>query len=286
MLLQIGGHTVSVEGGCAERFLSQYNGAKPFIVGDAEPEWKIRFGIDISDERATVLSDFVFSEINADCIFSCNGDAYYFKIYEKGAPEHLVSMMYRSGSDCVEATVCHNPSALRFAIWFAYSMLSAQVGTTFVHSSVIVYKERAILFLGESGTGKSTHTRLWLNNISGAHLLNDDSPVLSVEDGKPYVYGSMWSGKTPCYVARRFPLSAVVRLSQAPKNEIRSLSIPEAFAALQPSLPPALMQDERFADMLVGIISDTISVVPSFRLGCLPNADAARLSCKTVFGPL
>ena len=155
---------------------------------------------------------------------------------------------------------------------------------TFVHSSVIVHKGGAVLFLGESGTGKSTHTRLWLKNIPDAHLLNDDSPILTIEEGRPWVYGSPWSGKTPCYVARRFPLKALVRLSQAPQNAMRRLSVPEAFAALQPSLPPALMQDERYADLLIDVVSDVISVAPAYHLSCLPDADAAQLSCKTIFG--
>ena len=140
-----------------------------------------------------------------------------------------------------------------------------------------------MLFLGESGTGKSTHTRLWLENIEGSHLLNDDSPVLAIENGRPMVYGSPWSGKTRCYIPYHFPLAAIVRLSQAPSNSIRLLSVPEAIAALQPSLPPALMQDESFADQLFAIISSTIKRVPAFHLACLPDETAARMSQEAVF---
>lgn len=283
MLLRIGGHTVSVVGDCAERFLSSYAGAKPFVVTDATPEWTVRFGVDLPETSGIVLNRFVFSEIECDCQFGRNGDTYLYDMFENTSGRRLVQMRYEAGSDCVEATECNNTSALRFALWFAYSMLAVKAKTTFVHSSVIVYKGRAVLFLGESGTGKSTHTRLWLNNIEGSHLLNDDSPVLAIEDGMPVVYGSMWSGKTPCYFSRRFPLAAVVRLSQAKENRIRRLSVPEALGALQPSLPPALMQDEMFADSLIDIVSDTIRCVPVYHLGCLPDAEAARLSCKTIF---
>ena len=51
-------------------------------------------------------------------------------------------------------------------------------GVVAIHSSVLTYREAAILCLGESGTGKSTHTRLWRENIEGAGLLNDDSPFV------------------------------------------------------------------------------------------------------------
>lgn len=284
MLLRIGGHTVEINGECAERFLSHYGGAKPFIVEDTSPEWTVRFGVELPDASGNILNRFIFSEIGSECVFSRNSDTYHFEMYETTSRSRLVGVRYCAGEYLVEATDCNNNSALRFALWFAYSMLAAQASTTFVHSSVIVYKGDAVLFLGESGTGKSTHTSLWLKNIDGAHLLNDDSPVLAIEGGEPVVYGSPWSGKTPCYFPYRFPLAAVVRLSQAKENRIRRLSIPEALGAMHPSLPPALMQDEFFSDFLIDIISSTIVSVPAFHLDCLPDNDAARLSCQTIFG--
>ena len=100
-----------------------------------------------------------------------------------------------------EVWICGNLSArlYRFALWVGYGLMTLPYGTIAVHSSCIVYRDRAVLFLGESGTGKSTHTRLWREHVEGAFLLNDDSPVLRVEDDVVRVYGSPWSGKTPCY---------------------------------------------------------------------------------------
>jgi ABC-type oligopeptide transport system ATPase subunit len=152
-----------------------------------------------------------------------------------------------------------------------------------VHSSTIVHQGKAVLFLGESGTGKSTHTRLWLKSIPDAHLLNDDSPVLAMENGEAVVYGSPWSGKTHCYHQLRFPLAGVVRLSQAPYNSIRRLSVVESFSALHPSCPPALAQDDMFQDLMVDMLSDVLSVVPVFHLECLPDEDAAWTSHDAIF---
>ena len=61
--------------------------------------------------------------------------------------------------------------------------MTCRKDTLAIHSSCIVYRDKAVLFLGESGTGKSTHTRLWRENIPEAVLLNDDSPMIRVEDG-------------------------------------------------------------------------------------------------------
>ena len=153
-----------------------------------------------------------------------------------------------------------------------------------VHSSVVVRDGRAVLFLGESGTGKSTHTRLWLNNLDGSWLLNDDSPFIAVEQGQAVVYGSPWSGKTPCYRPERVPVAGIVRLSQAPHNRIRRLSPVAAFGALYPSLPPAFAYDEYLTDRLCALASSVLERVPVYHLECLPDRAAAELSCRTVLG--
>ena len=287
VVLKLGSRLFGFEGPCVERFLTSYAGSAPFIVKEGEASLKVVCGgatpSDYTPADDTLLYDFMFEEIGSRCLFFCLGDEYRFRMLSPDGKGALIEMCYRRGADTVETSCCDNPSVLRFALWFAVSMLSAPVHQTFVHSSVIVYRGRAVLFLGESGTGKSTHTSLWLNNIEGSRLLNDDSPILAIEDGVPMIYGSPWSGKRPVYVPRSFPLAAAVRLSQASSNTIRRLRFPEDFAALQPSLPPALMQDTFFTDSLVDILSTTLERVPLFHLQCLPDAFAARMSCDAVF---
>ena len=93
------------------------------------------------------------------------------------------------------------------------------------------------MFLGHSGTGKSTHSSLWLKYIQGTALVNDDNPVVRVlEDGEVRVYGSPWSGKTPCYRNVSYPVGAIVKLDQAPYNEIQPLKGIRAYAAVVPSI--------------------------------------------------
>jgi hypothetical protein len=142
----------------------------------------------------------------------------------------------------------------------------------------------AVLFLGESGTGKSTHTRLWREHIGGAFLLNDDSPFLRVEDGKVWAYGSPWSGKTPCYKQERYELKGCVRLSQAPYNRIRKLPVLQAYGAIHPSCPPEFAYDGVLYDHVSSFINRLLSAVPFYHLACLPDGAAAQLSCQTLFG--
>ena len=141
-----------------------------------------------------------------------------------------------------------------------------------------------MLFLGESGTGKSTHTRLWREHIEGAVLLNDDSPMIRVEEGKVWAYGSAWSGKTPCYKNERYELKACVRLSQAPHNQMRKLSVLQAYGAIHPSCAPEFAYDANLYDKVSQIIGQILSAVPFYHLACLPDREAALLSCKTIYG--
>ncbi|MBO6066250.1 MAG: transposase, partial [Lachnospiraceae bacterium] len=95
---------------------------------------------------------------------------------------------------------------------YAYCLMDNHVHLL-MHASVTMHAGKGYLFLGKSGTGKSTHSQLWINNIEGCELLNDDNPVLRVEDdGSVRVYGSPWSGKTPCYRNLDVPVGAIVDL--------------------------------------------------------------------------
>ena len=146
-------------------------------------------------------------------------------------------------------------------------MAFVQDGCSAVHSSTIVWDGEAVMFLGESGTGKSTHTRLWLDNISGAELLNDDSPFVACDDEGAKVYGSPRSGKTPCDKNECYPLRAMVR----------------ATGALLPSLPPAFVFDKALENALLGVLSKVLGKVKVYHLECLPDIAAAELSFITVF---
>ena len=150
-----------------------------------------------------------------------------------------------------------------------------------MHSSVIEKDGRAFLFMGKSGTGKSTHSRLWLEHIEGSSLLNDDNPIVRIIGDKVMAYGSPWSGKTHCYKNQSVPLKAVVRLSQAPYNKI-TRNIPlQAYASLMPACS-CMRWDRTSTDALHKTVEKVISKVACWHLECLPDADAAHTCHKSV----
>lgn len=279
----IANHRIRIEGDEVVSMLRTMTGFPVFEIAEGEPEWEIVFGCSIQKpDHWTELYQFVFEVDMTSCVFAKTDDAYYFIMEPKDMDCPPLLMRYCGGGR-VEATVGLEPMLLRFALWMAVGLLSASSKMVLIHSSVIVHQNKAVLFLGESGTGKSTHTRLWLKHIPDSHLLNDDSPILAVEDGVPVIYGSPWSGKTHCYHQLRFPLAAAVRLSQAPYNKIHRQNVIESVSAIYPSCPPALVQDGRYQGLIVDMLSVVLSAVPVFHLECLPDEDAAKTSHDAIF---
>ncbi|WP_407449062.1 hypothetical protein [Fibrobacter sp.] len=179
--------------------------------------------------------------------------------------------------------------ALNNSLMVLYALATAGLGTALFHSAVVSYKGRGYMFLGKSGTGKSTHARLWLKYMVGSELMNDDNPVVRFFDHGPdesraVVYGSPWSGKTPCYRNVQAPVGGIVLLSQAPYNKIVRLKGVQAYAALVTSIS-GKRWDKSVADGLHATENALAKNVPVWHLECLPDEAAAKLCNENVSGP-
>ena len=121
-----------------------------------------------------------------------------------------------------------------------------------------------------------------MENIEGSELLNDDNPVLRVTDsGEVRVYGSPWSGKTPCYRNLDVPVGALVDLHQAKKNVIRRQTIAEAYASIYMSFSGYRFM-KGMNDGLHATNEKIVTTVPCFSLECLPDAEAAFVCYQAV----
>lgn len=167
--------------------------------------------------------------------------------------------------------------AIDNALMLLYAFTTATHRTLLFHASVIMREAQAYLFLGHSGTGKSTHAQQWLKAFPDAELINDDNPVLRVlDDGSVRVYGSPWSGKTPCYKATSSPVRALVQLAQAPQNDFRLLRPAQAYPYILSSVS-GLKMLPHMMDALYGTIAQLLESTPVGFLDCLPEPSAATL---------
>lgn len=113
---------------------------------------------------------------------------------------------------------------------FVY-ILGREKNTMFIHGSSVVYKEKAILFTAKSGTGKSTHRRLW-EKLGNAVALNDDKNVIVNKDDTLYLYPNPWSGKHHIDNNIIAPLGAIIILYQSKDNVVKRITPSEAIKYL------------------------------------------------------
>lgn len=241
---------------------------------------------DPNEETYTELSAFPFEAADAKCRFGRTRHGYLLRMTSRDGKHSTRFFKAFDSAEVYSDLLVGHPTAdqtrMRFGLWIMFGLAIAHEAIA-IHSSTIEYRERAVLFLGESGTGKSTHTRLWQEHIPGARLLNDDSPIIRMQNGSATVFGSPWSGKTPCHRNIARPIAGIVRLSQAPYNELKKLSPLRSIGSLLPSCPPAFAYDTDLQDCICRTLSDILTQVPVYHLACLPDRAAASLCCTTIF---
>ena len=164
------------------------------------------------------------------------------------------------------------------SLMIQYTFATAGLGTLLLHASVTRYQGRGNLFFGVSGTGKSTHSRLWHEFVPGSDLMNDDNPVIRFEGDDCLVYGSPWSGKTLCYRNVVAPVNALVRLEQYPENRIERLHSLQAYASIIAAVS-TIRWNHDVMSLLVPTIERVAMTLPCYQLKCRPDEEAVRV-CK------
>ena len=277
----IAGHTIQISGEELsflpgfDYFISKKSADKPLLI--------INTKMPVKDWDTPPVFTSEYEESSYD--LSVRNDAFLFRM-KQPTEDYLLAEILRKDDGYLSAIFMDgifNKVSLGYIYWLLFGVAALSRQTVSIHSSAVTYRGKSILFLGESGTGKSTQTRLWLNHLPETELLNDDSPFIRIEaDGSIQVHGSPWSGKTPCYKNTHTPVAAFVRLSQAPYNRIRRLTGIEAIGALLPSCPFAFAYDKQLSESIYSIISLILNQLHVYHLECLPEVNAAQLVYSTL----
>lgn len=256
----------------------------PFTVRDSSGESEMVFEVNVARQNGRVefTEDTRQVEEGQSIICGRNGDGE--NVFEFLLGEKLTGTLICSDDFCkARVLLCEfSPKfALNNSLMIMYALASASKNVALFHSAVVTYKDRGYMFLGKSGTGKSTHARLWLAHVDGTELLNDDNPVVCLRQDGAWVYGSPWSGKTPCYINKGVRLGAIVDLKQTPYNKIRRIEGIEAYLALLPSIS-GMRWNKEIADGLHQTENELAKNVSMFHLDCLPDEAAAKICCEMV----
>lgn len=171
-------------------------------------------------------------------------------------------------------TVSQRQFGLNNAMMMAYAFAGACHGTLLIHASLIRKDGVAYAFIAKSGTGKSTQTGNWLKMIPECDLMNDDNPVVRMVDGKAMIYGSPWSGKTPCYRQVKAPLGAVSLISRDTTNWVEKVSPIKAFKELISSCS-AMKWDKKTFRGVCDTVSAVVASTGNYTLHCTKEPESA-----------
>ena len=160
------------------------------------------------------------------------------------------------------------------AVYRKIAQVLVQKNVLLMHGAVVAVDGQAYLFTAKSGTGKTTHTRLWLRQFGvRAVMVNGDKPLIHITHKGATVYGTPWDGKEHLSRNIACPLKAVCILTRSETNHIERISPKEALTMLcQQSYRPAQPAALRKTLALVDLLS---SSVPLYKLGCNMEPEAA-----------
>ncbi|MBR1554793.1 MAG: hypothetical protein IJ644_05285 [Oscillospiraceae bacterium] len=155
--------------------------------------------------------------------------------------------------------------------------------TFLFHGSVIAVDGQAYLFTAKSGTGKSTHTRLWREMLGEkAVMVNDDKPLIRIGKDAVTVFGTPYNGKHRLGCNISVPLKAVCILERGEENRIRNITKSEAYTMLlQQVYHPADAVQMKKTLLLIDALAARVSL---YRMQCNMNPSAAETAYHTMKG--
>ena len=192
--------------------------------------------------------------------------------------ERVVTDRLYGNAPSLEPLVAYNMETL--AILRKIANRLPEYDTLLFHGSALAVDGKAYIFTAPSGTGKTTHTRLWLQQLPQAYILNGDKPFLKADgNGRILVCGTPWRGKERLGCNETLPLAALCFLERAKENSIRSITPKEANEAL---LHQAHIAGGTGALRTIQLLNRISTEIPLFRLGCNMDPEAAQVSSRAM----
>ncbi len=149
-----------------------------------------------------------------------------------------------------------------------------------MHSSVVVHQGVAYVFTAKSGTGKTTHSMLWLKNFPGSFIINGDKPIFRLIDGEFYVYGTPWCGKEGYNKNARAKVGALCFIERSKKNSICPISSKEVLLKIFDQL--YIPEEKEATEKLFTLLDSFLNHIPAYRLSCNISDEAAIIAERTM----
>ena len=147
----------------------------------------------------------------------------------------------------------------------------------FFHCSALAVDNEAYVFTAQSGTGKSTHARMWRETYGDSVvMINDDKPIIRLINGVFYVYGTPWDGKHSLSSNIKVPLKAICFLKRGESNEISEVNGTDwlSFVLNQTIVP----KDNKSMNNLLDLLEKMLTEIKTYELHCNISHEAAKIA--------
>lgn len=273
--LRIGGLTLALCGP-KEAFSEKFS---PFATPDGS----------LVHQTITVLLHEPFRHTNGELILRrdelmvLDCPSHYIFLFPS-CPAIREAQLRKDGSQVVFYTQPPCDEAFREALFHAIRLpflyLAQQQHMAVLHSASLLYRNRAWLFSGHSGAGKSTHTGLW-REAFGVPLLNGDLNLVERSHSTAVVHGLPWCGTSAIFTTKTYPLGGIIFLQQAPHNSVEALqpAQKQLFTA-QRMITPVFTAEQLHTNLqLAEEITESIFTC---RLHCTKDTAAARIMREAI----
>lgn len=226
---------------------------------------------DDCERTRTIWGSSEFS--NPTFLYGLNGGGYEWRTQK----QRFLELSFHISSDWTTFTLYKDETGTKgadafreFGSLFCYAVLNYHACV--LHGVVMEYNGMGILVTAPSGTGKTTHTRMWRDR-ERALILNGDRCLCRKIDGKWYAYGMPWSGSSGEYINRRVPITAIVCLKQARENDVWQMNPFEGTIAVMQRIFAPIWQCE-MQNKAFDIAEELAAAIPVFELACRPDFEA------------
>ncbi|MBE7041318.1 MAG: hypothetical protein E7400_05055 [Ruminococcaceae bacterium] len=284
LFYKLGGLTIKTDDffdDYAKHHLSFYETAKTDDVD-------VSYHIHTNCEHITPPSGMLITEVNSRQWFMMPDGGYAFVDYDRTLSDDIINMVVCAPDlKKVEAWFCPssvmNLAADRRPYYMIHEVLRYALlpaGGTIIHASSLASDGKGLLFSAPSGTGKSTHTRLWTKYVPGTKIVNDDMPIVRMQGNTPYLYGAPWSGKNTIHENVAVPLSAIIFIERSTNCELIPMdkmdAVWELIKAIRKPVVPAL------AEKNLDVVSRIVENTPFYRLRCDMSEEAVKTSMQAL----
>ena len=164
------------------------------------------------------------------------------------------------------------------SIYRSISNQLLDLGGFILHASVVEKDGCAFAFSAHSGTGKTTHSRIWTERFPDARIINGDKPLVRIFDDEIYIYGTPWCGKENYNINTKSPLKALCFIEQSQTNSISTISKQEAVMRIYSQL--LVPADAGKLNLLLDLVGELIDRIPVYLLKCNMNSEAAEVAYR------